>query len=219
MMEERTMKNNVMFIGLIVIVCVAVAMLLLGIRVAMNYEKKVNEKTVCVTGNDWFCPFGTEIEEQSVLNIRGAQEIYHQSFSSLDFMTQFGIATRPELALVKSILKCRRDIERREEITSETKIEIPAGARAIDDDFRSGKHETASSIWSGTDYSSEIVRFLDSSTNVCAWDKDYRLNSGEEVSETHCVIIIDNDVFWGTLREDKNKTRYTLDIFHAFLDI
>lgn len=219
MMGERTMKNNVMFIGLIFIAYVIIVMLFCGIKAAINYANKVNEKTVYVSGNDWFCPFGTEIEEQSVLNIRGTQELYHQSFSRIDFMTQYGVTIRPELALANSIMKCRRDEERREEIASETKIVIPAGARAIDEDFRSEKNETASSIWSGTDYSSEIVHFLDISTNVCAWNKEYKLNSGEEVSEIHCIIIIDKDVFWGSLREDKNKTRYTLDIFHAFLDI
>jgi hypothetical protein len=209
--ESSTMDDRFDFkkVVLIVGMTIAIAFVIIALIWVYSYMNKIDQDSVSITPNKFFCPLGKEMDTPVVIKLESLNEVFHQDYDVGDLVVSSLMSNKPILDLANKMYGIFKDTDRKNEIKEIKQIEIPKNAWHIGSMDKVSKSIDQAVI---SDLKSD---FLNSDIKLYAWNREYKLNSGKEESEIHLVMSFNEKIVYGKIKKS-GSMKMQMDIQFGF---
>lgn len=205
-MDDRfDFKKGVLIGG----IAIAIAFVITALIWVYSYMNKIDQDSVSVTPNKFFCPLGKEMDTPVVIKLESLNEVFHQDYDVGDIALSSFMSIKPTLDLANTMYGILQDTDRKNEIKEIKQIEIPQNACHI------GSMDNVSMSIDQAFISGLKFDLLHSDIKLYAWNREYKLNSGKEESEIHLVMSFNENIVYGKIQRLGNM-KMQMDIQSGF---
>lgn len=205
-MDDRFDFKKVVLIGGMVI---AIALVITALIWGYSYMNKIDQDSVSVTPNKFFCPLGKEMDTPVVVKLESLNEVFHQDYDVGDIAVSSFMSNKAILDLANKMYEILQDIDRKNEIKEIKQIEIPKNACHI------GSKDKVSMSIDQAFISGLKFDLINSDIKLYAWNREYKLNSGKEESEIHLVMSFNENIVYGKIKRS-GSMKMQMDIQSGF---
>lgn len=211
--ESSTMDNRFDLKKVVLIggMAIAIAFVITALIWVYSYMNKIDQNSVSVTPNKFFCPLGKEMDTPVVIKLESLNEVFHQDYDVGDIVLSSFMSIKPTLDLANTMYGILQDTDRKNEIKEIKQIEIPKNACHI------GNMDNVSMPIDQAFLSGLKFDLLHSDIQLYAWNKEYKLNSGKEELEIHLVMSFNKNIVYGKIQR-LGSMKMQMDIQSGFKD-
>lgn len=206
-MNDLDSQKRILIKG-VVIVFIVILVLFLSALIYI-YMNKVNQDSILVTPNKFFCPIGEEIDTPILVKLEDVNEVFSMSYGVLDLLFSSNIYSNPAIELANTMYGILQDIDRKYEVNKIKQIEIPEKACYIGSE-NSVPNSMDQSFLSGLEFD-----LLHTDIQLYAWNTEYKRNSGKKGNEIHIIMSLNENVVYGKIQKLGN-TKMQMDIIYGY---